>query len=126
MFNLPILSVTIFLPLLGAIIILFIQENEISKNNFKLAALITSLGSFILSCVIWFLFDPLRSEYQLTENYKWFYDFNYYVGVDGISIFMILLTTFLIPLCILSSWDNIKFRIKEYMIDFLLLETFVL
>ena len=122
----PLLSFTIFLPLLGSLIILFIKEEESSSENIKWAALFTSLGTFILSCLIWFLFDSKINSYQLVEKYKWFQDFNFYyhIGVDGISLFMILLSTFLTPLCILVSWKSIIKRIKEYMLAFLLLETF--
>ena len=128
MFDWPIVSVTIFLPLLGSLIILFIKDEENSSNNIKWAALLTSLGTFILSCLIWFLFDSSIGTYQLIEKYKWFddFNFNYHVGVDGISLFMILLSTFLTPFCILASWQNINKRIKEYMIAFLLLETFLI
>ena len=124
----PLLSFTIFLPLLGSLIILFIKEEESSSENIKWAALFTSLGTFILSCLIWFLFDSKINSYQLVEKYKWFQDFNFYyhIGVDGISLFMILLSTFLTPLCILVSWKSIIKRIKEYMLAFLLLETFMI
>ena len=125
MTDIPILSLTIFLPLLGALVILLIKEDETTSNNIKWAALWTSIGTFVLSCLIWFQFDHSTSQYQLVEKYKWFNDFNFYyhVGVDGISLFMILLSTFLTPFCILASWENIKKRIKEYMIAFLFLET---
>ena len=128
MLDWPLLTVTIFLPLLGSIIILFIKENEQSSINIKLAALCTSVGTFILSCLIWFFFDPKINSYQLVEKYSWFndFDFYYYIGVDGISLFMIILSTFLTPFCILTSWISIKKRIKEYMISFLLLETFMI
>ena len=124
----PILSFTIFLPLLGALIILPIKESEESTNNIKWAALFTSLGTFILSCFIWFFFDSSIADYQLSEKHRWFSDFNFYyhVGVDGISLFMILLSTFLTPLCILASWESITKRVKEYMIAFLLLETLLI
>jgi len=121
----PLLSVTIFLPLLGVFIIFLIKEDSSSANNIKLAALLISIGTFILSCLIWIQFDNFNSGYQMTEKYKWFSDFNiyYHIGVDGISLFMILLSTFLIPFCILASWVSIKKRIKEYMMAFLFLET---
>jgi len=124
----PLISVTIFLPLIGALIIFLIKEDEVSSNNIKWAALWTSLGTFILSCLIWWQFDTSVGGYQLTEKYKWFSDFNffYHVGVDGISLFMILLSSFLTPFCILASWINIKNRIKEYMMAFLFLETVML
>ena len=125
MIDWPIISATIFLPLIGSLIIFLIKEDETASNNIKWAALWTSIGTFVLSCLIWFQFDHSTSQYQLVEKYKWFNDFNFYyhVGVDGISLFMILLSTFLTPFCILASWENIKKRIKEYMIAFLFLET---
>ena len=109
--NWPILSFTIFLPLLGSLIILFIKIEQ--KNNIKLASLFTSLGTFILSLFIWINFDTEITGYQFVEKKQWFsgFKFYYHVGVDGISLFMILLCTFLTPLCILSSWENIKKRI---------------
>ena len=124
----PLLSVTIFLPLLGALIIFLIKEDETTSNNIKLAALWTSIGTFILSCLIWLQFDSTNPYYQLEEKYKWFSDFNffYHIGIDGISLFMILLSAFLTPFCILASWISIKTRIKEYMIAFLVLETVML
>ena len=124
----PLISVTIFLPLIGSLIIFLIKEDEVSANNIKWAALWTSLGTFILSCLIWWQFDSSLAGYQLTEKYKWFSDFNffYHVGVDGISLFMILLSSFLTPFCILASWVSIKKQIKEYMMAFLFLETVML
>ena len=124
----PLISVIIFLPLLGALIIFLIKEDDSSTNNIKWAALWTSLGTFILSCLMWLQFDSSIVNYQLIEKYKWFSDFNffYHVGVDGISLFMVMLSTFLTPFCILASWVSIKKRIKEYMMAFLFLETAML
>jgi NADH-quinone oxidoreductase subunit M len=121
----PLISITIFLPLLGMFIIFLIKEDDSSANNIKWAALWTSIGTFILSCIIWLQFDNNFSGYQMIEKHQWFDDFNiyYHVGVDGISLFMILLSTFLTPFCILASWVNIKTKIKEYMMAFLFLET---
>ena len=84
MLNWPVLSFTIFLPFLGALIIIFIKETEDSINNIKWAALSTSLGTFILTCLIWFLFDKSNSKYQFIEKYRWFSDFKFYyhIGVD--------------------------------------------
>ena len=124
----PLLSVTIFLPLLGMFIIFLIKEDTSSANNIKFAALWTSIGTFILSCLLWLQFDNQNGNYQMVEKYKWFSDFNifYHIGVDGISLFMILLSTFLTPFCILASWVSIRKRIKEYMMAFLFLETLML
>ena len=106
----PLVSVIIFLPLIGALIILFIKEEELTSINIKWSALLTSLGTFILSLILWIQFDYSNPSYQYEEKFRWFDDFNffYHVGVDGISLFMILLSTFLTPLCILASWNNIK------------------
>ena len=128
MLDLPILTFMIFLPLIGALIISFIKETDDSNANIKWATLWTSLGTFILSCLIWFLFDKSNSNYQFIEKYHWFSDFKFYyhIGVDGISLFMILLSAFLTPFCILASWKSITQRVKEYMIAFLILETLMI
>ena len=125
MTDIPILSLTIFLPLLGAIVILLIKDDENSINNIKKVALLTSVGVFLLSLFIWLQFDSSNPGYQFQEKFRWFNDFNFYyhIGIDGISLFMVILSTFLTPLCILASWENIKKRVKEYMIAFLVLET---
>ena len=125
MINWPLLSVIIFLPLIGSVIILFIKEDDVTSNNIKWSALLTSIGTFILSLTLWFQFDYLNPSYQFEEKFRWFDDFNfhYHIGVDGISLFMILLSTFLTPICIIASWSNVKKRIKEYMLAFLFLET---
>ena len=125
MIDWPLVSVIIFLPLIGALIILFIKEDELTSINIKYAALLATLGTFILSLILWLQFDYSNPSYQYEEKFRWFDDFNffYHVGVDGISLFMILLSTFLTPLCILASWNNIKKRVKEYMLSFLFLET---
>jgi len=121
----PLLSSITFLPFIGGLIILFIKEDENSSMNIRWATLWTSLGVFILSCILWIQFDYSNSSYQFVEKIKWFDDFNFYyhVGVDGISLFMIILSTFLTPLCILASWTSIQKRVKEYMLAFLFLET---
>ncbi len=125
MTDIPILSLTIFLPLLGAIVILLIKDDENSINNIKKVALLTSVGVFLLSLFIWLQFDSSNPGYQFQEKFRWFNDFNFYyhIGIDGISLFMVILSTFLTPLCILASWESIKKRVKEYMIAFLILET---
>ena len=121
----PLLSVIIFLPLIGGLIILIIKEDPVGTINIRWAAFWTSIGTFILSCLLWLQFDSSNRSYQFVEKISWFEDlnFNYHIGVDGISLFMILLSTFLTPLCILASWKSIQKRIKEYMFAFLFLET---
>ena len=121
----PLLSVIIFLPLIGGLIILIIKEDSIGSINIRWAAFWTSIGTFILSCLLWLQFDSSKQSYQFVEKVIWFDDFNFYyhIGVDGISLFMIILSSFLTPLCILASWKSIQKRIKEYMFAFLFLET---
>ena len=125
MISWPLLSVIIFMPFVGGIIILFIKEDENTANNIKWSAFLTSIGVFILSLILWLQFDYSNPSYQFEEKFRWFADYNffYHIGVDGISLFMILLSTFLVPICILASWNNIKIKIKEYMLSFLFLET---
>ncbi len=125
MTDIPLLSLTIFLPLLGALVILLIKEDETSVGNIRKVALWTSIGVFLLSLLIWLQFDNSKAEYQFQEKIRWFSDFNFYyhIGIDGISLFMVILSTFLTPLCILASWESIKIRVKEYMLAFLFLET---
>ena len=121
----PLLSVIIFLPLVGSLMIILIKDDSINSMNIRWAALWTSVGTFILSCLLWIQFDYSNNAYQFVEKINWFddFNFNYHIGVDGISLFMILLSTFLTPLCILASWKNIQKSIKEYMLAFLFLET---
>lgn len=122
----PLLSLVIFLPLLGAAFILFIRgEEEVVARNARYVALWTSLITFALSLFVWFGFERGTAEFQFVERVDWLPDFNisYHLGVDGISMPFVLLSTLLTPLCVLASWDAIKTRVKEYMIAFLVLET---
>jgi NADH-quinone oxidoreductase subunit M len=126
MANWPILSLTIFLPLVGALLILLLRgEESLVARNARWIALWTSLIVFAVSLVIWARFDPTRADFQMVENAAWMPDFNisYHLGVDGISLFFVILSTFLTPICVLASWSAITKRVKEYMIAFLVLET---
>ncbi|MEQ8664444.1 MAG: NADH-quinone oxidoreductase subunit M [Rhodospirillales bacterium] len=126
MSTLPILSLLILVPLAGAGFILLIRgEEEIVARNARNVALLTSVTAFVLSLYLWFGFDTTTAEFQFVEKRDWIpaYDINYHVGVDGISVLFVLLTTLLTPICILASWTSIKDRVKEYMISFLVLET---
>ncbi len=120
--NLPILTIVTFLPLFGAIWLLFI--NGAKQEKIKRIALVIAIGDFILSLPLFFKFKLNTSEFQFVEKVPWIKEFgiSYYVGIDGISLFLFLLTSFLTLICILASW-NIKDRIKEYMIAMLVLET---
>ncbi|MEM7619460.1 MAG: NADH-quinone oxidoreductase subunit M [Pseudomonadota bacterium] len=124
----PILSAVTFLPLLGALFILVIGSNdEIANRNARFVALWTTSVTFILSLLIWINFDTATSSFQFVEKYEWLGgNINYHMGVDGISMLFVILTTFLMPICILASWDSIKTRVKEYMIAFLVLETLMI
>lgn len=126
MADLPILSLLTFLPLVGAGFILTINgDDDIGKRNARRVALWTSSITFVLSLYLWFNFDGSTAAFQFVEKMDWIptYNINYHMGVDGISVLFVLLTTLLTPICILASWDSIKDRVKEYMIAFLILET---
>jgi NADH-quinone oxidoreductase subunit M len=124
----PILSATIFLPLAGALFIFLIRgDDAIAARNARYVALWTTVITFALSLLIWAQFDPTTAEFQFVEKYEWFATgITYHVGVDGISMLFVILTTFVMPLCILASWVSITERIKEYMIAFLVLETLMI
>ena len=122
----PLLSLTTFLPLVGVAAILVLRGDEQAvARNARWIALWTSLIVFAVSLAVWANFDPTRSDFQLVEQADWLPDFNigYHMGVDGISLFFVLLSTFLTPICIIASWTAIQRRVKEYMIAFLVLET---
>ena len=124
----PLLSSLILLPLLGSLFILFIREKT-TKNyqSIKYVALFVSFSNFIISLYLWYLFDNSISDFQFVEEKVWIKDFiNYKVGVDGISILFIILTTFIAPLCIVSINSNIKIRLKEFLIAVLIMESFMI
>ncbi len=119
-----ILSVVTFLPLAGAIVIAFLNKDAI--GNARWIALWTTLITFFVSLLIWMHFDKTNPGFQFVEEYAWLGPLKYKMGVDGISMLFVILTTFLMPLCILASWEAIEDRVKEYMIAFLVLETLML
>lgn len=125
----PILSLTTFLPLVGVLFILLIRgEEHIVARNARWAALWTSLATFFISLLLWFNFDPTTSDFQFVEKFEWLPTLNiaYHMGIDGISLFFVILSTFLTPICVLASWKAITNRVKEYMIAFLVLETMMI
>ena len=125
--ELPILSVLLILPVIGILLLTFISSNSESDGNLKQTALWVSFLNFIISLVVLFNFNQLDPNFQFVEKYYWLGDtISYQVGVDGISILFVVLTTFLVPICILASYNNIKFSMKEYLIAFLALETFMI
>ena len=126
MSDFPILSIVTFLPLVGALAILIIRgDEEVVARNARATALWTTLITFCLSLMLWTGFDRKSAAFQFVEKNPWIESFgiNYHMGVDGISVLFVLLSTFLTPICVLASWDAIKVRVKEYMIAFLVLET---
>jgi NADH-quinone oxidoreductase subunit M len=121
----PILSFVTFFPLLGAILLIFIPGEK--KNLLKYLAVFITLITFIVSLFLYFNFDSTTPEPQFVEKAVWLgYGINYHLGIDGISLVLILLTTFLMPIAVLSSWTYIQKRVKEYLIFMLLLETGIL
>ena len=122
----PILSLVTFLPLVGAVLIIIIRgDEEVVARNARWAALWTSLFTFALSLFLWTGFDTSTANFQFVEKAEWIasYGITYHMGVDGISVFFVLLSTFLTPICVLASWEAIQSRVKEYMVAFLVLET---
>ncbi|WP_274628573.1 NADH-quinone oxidoreductase subunit M [Arvimicrobium flavum] len=128
MSGVPILSLVTFLPLAGAFLILVIRdEGENARRNIRSVALLTTVFTFIVSLFIWTGFDNGNPGFQFVEQAAWLDSgLSYKMGVDGISMLFVILTTFLMPLCILASWDSIDKRVKEYMISFLILETLMI
>ena len=125
----PLLSLITFIPLAGAGFILMIRgEEEVVASNARYVALWTALTAFVLSLFLWFNFDRTTADFQFVERAEWIpaYGISYHMGVDGISMLFVLLSTLLTPLCILSAWDAVKSRVKEYMVAFLVLETLMI
>ena len=121
----PILSSLILLPVLGAIFIFFSKSNN--NLTIKYLALFVSFANFILSLYLWYLFDTTTSEFQFLEERSWIKGFiNYKVGVDGISILFIVLTTFITPLCVVSVNDTIKNRLKDFLVAILIMESLMI
>ena len=126
MTNWPILSLITFLPLVGAFFCLIVNgPKEAVERNCRSIAIVTTLLTFVISLVLWAKFDPTKAGFQFEEKLAWVPALNigYHVGIDGISLFFVLLSTLLTVLCILASWESIHERVKEYMVAFLILET---
>ncbi|MBL8590684.1 MAG: NADH-quinone oxidoreductase subunit M [Methylobacteriaceae bacterium] len=128
MFGFGILSGLIVLPLVGAAFILMLRgEDEATLNNARWAALVTTIIVFAVSLVAWARFDPASAAFQLVEDRAWLSSgIRYKLGVDGMSMPFVLLTTFLMPFCIVASWRSIETRLKEYLVAFLVLETLMI
>jgi NADH-quinone oxidoreductase subunit M len=126
--NFPILSAIIFIPLIGALFIFITRgpQKNVEKNS-KNVAIFSSLTNFLLALFLWYSFDSSTSNFQFVEEKYWMGGFiNFKLGIDGISILFILLTTFIAPICIFSGIHSIKFKIKEFFIAILVMETLML
>ncbi len=122
----PVLTLITFLPLLGVVILMTLRGEEAAvAQNARWTALWTSLITLLISLVLWARFDAREPGYQFIEAGNWLPEFGiaYRMGVDGISVLFVLLSTALTPLCILASWESVKMRVREYMAAFLILET---
>ena len=128
MIDFPLLSLVTFLPTVGAAFILLIRgEEAVVARNARWVALWTTTMTFCASLVLWFWFNPATAEFQFVERKAWIGGgIDYHMGVDGISMLFVLLTTLLTPLCVLASWEAISTRVKEYMIAFLVMETMMI
>jgi NADH-quinone oxidoreductase subunit M len=120
----PILSVVTFLPVAGAVFIAFLNDDEAGLRNARWVALWTTLITFAISLILIWRFDPSTADFQFLEKRPWLGGaINYSMGIDGISLPFVVLTTALMPISILASWTSIQSRVREYMIAFLVLET---
>ncbi|MDC1146307.1 NADH-quinone oxidoreductase subunit M [Candidatus Pelagibacter sp.] len=123
--NFPILSSLILLPTIGALFLLFSKDKN--SNTAKYVALFTSFVNFLISIYLWFLFDSTTPNFQFVEDREWLKGFiNYKVGIDGISILFIILTTLITPLCIISVNNTIKNRLRDFLIAILLMESLMI
>ncbi|MDB4846648.1 NADH-quinone oxidoreductase subunit M [Pelagibacteraceae bacterium] len=124
--NFPILSSLILLPLIGALFLLFFRDKD-NSNTIKYVAIFTSFVNFFISIYLWILFDPLNSNFQFIEEKEWLIGFvNFKLGIDGISILFILLTTFITPLCIISVNSTVKIRLCDFLIAILIMESLMI
>ena len=124
----PLLSVVTFIPLICVLFLLPIKDDtEIGRRNIRQVALLGTTATFVMSLLIWASFDMSDPGFQMVETIDMpGAMFSYAMGVDGISMLFVILTTFLMPLCILASWNSVETRVREYMIAFLVLETMMI
>ena len=123
----PILSSLILLPAIGSIFLLFSKSDDKQTDTIKYVALFTSLVNFLISIYLWISFDSSISNFQFVEERNWLVGFvNYKVGIDGISILFIILTTFITPLCIISVNNSVKIRLRDFLIAILIMESFMI
>jgi len=121
------LTALILIPFLGALTLAPMSESTpLQISRVKRVALLTTVVTFILSMIMWGEFDSSSSQYQFTVEYNQLSYLHMHMGVDGLSLYFVLLTTFTMPICILASWENVKHNIKSYMIAFLVLESLLI
>ena len=122
----PILSTLIFLPLVSSLFI-FISRGQKNNNSAIYISLFSSLATFFLSLFIWYSMDYTSADFQFLEEQSWINDFiKFKLGIDGISILFIVLTTLITPICIISCINSVRDRVKEFLIAILILETFMI
>jgi NADH-quinone oxidoreductase subunit M len=121
----PILSVVTFLPVVGTLLIYLLRgDDEAARRNARWIALWTTLITFAVSIILVLRFDPTQTDFQFVEKSNWLAaGITYHMGVDGISLPFVILTTALMPFCIIASWKSVTLRVREYMMAFLILET---
>ena len=125
--NFPILSSLILLPTIGALFLFFTKDKEGNNSTAKYVSLFTTSVNFLISIYLWVSFDQSTSNFQFIEDRIWIEGFiNYKVGVDGISILFIILTTFITPLCIISVNNSVKKRLRDFLIAILIMESFMI
>ena len=123
----PILSSLILLPTIGSLFLFFTKDKDGNNLTAKYVALFTSIVNFLISIYLWISFDQSISDFQFVEDRTWIEGFiNYKVGVDGISILFIILTTFITPLCIISVNNSVKNRLRDFLIAILIMESFMI
>ena len=125
--NFPILSSLILLPVIGALFLFFTKDKNGNNLTAKYVSLFTTTVNFLISIYLWISFDQSTSSFQFIEDREWIDGFiNYKVGVDGISILFIILTTFITPLCIISVNNTVKTRLRDFLIAILIMESFMI
>ena len=125
--NFPILSFLILLPVIGALFLFFTKDKNGNNLTAKYVSLFTTVVNFLISIYLWISFDQSISNFQFIEDREWIDGFiNYKVGIDGISILFIILTTFITPLCIVSVNNTIKIRLRDFLIAILIMESFMI
>lgn len=118
------LTSLMLVPLMGALVLAPMSEDTpLQQSRVKRFALIVTLVTFAISMVMWSSFDSSSSQYQFTAEYNQLNFLHMHIGVDGLSLYFVLLTTFTLPICLLASWDSVKHHIKSFMIALLVLES---